>query len=69
MGLAKGALVIDLPREAIIDHLGNMVDAGIVPPLALSVQGWLREAGLCLPGVYFDMEALVAALREAAPDG
>ncbi|MBN2297566.1 MAG: ATP-binding cassette domain-containing protein, partial [Deltaproteobacteria bacterium] len=45
VGISQGSKVIDTARDKLVDHLESMEESGIVPPLVLSVQRWLIDAG------------------------
>ena len=63
IGISKGVKVLDIDRDELVDHLATMEEAGIIPPLVLTVQHWLKESGCGTDRRYFDMDDLIAFLR------
>ncbi len=63
IGISKGAKVMDVERDELVDHLATMDEAGIIPPLVLTVQHWLKESGCWPDRRYFDMDDLIAFFR------
>jgi energy-coupling factor transporter ATP-binding protein EcfA2 len=63
IGISNGAKVIDVNREVLVDHLAEMDESGIVPPLVLTIQHWLKKSGYALDQVYFDMQELIEHLK------
>lgn len=63
IGISKGSKVIDAGREELVDLLKTMDEAGIIPPLVLSVQHWLEEADCGVEGIYLTMEDLTGHIR------
>jgi energy-coupling factor transport system ATP-binding protein len=63
IGISNGAKVIDVSRDVLVDHLAEMDESGIVPPLVLTVQHWLKKSGYALDQVYFDMQELIEHLK------
>jgi len=63
IGISKGAKVMDVERDELVDHLATMDEAGIIPPLVLTVQHWLKESGCKPDRRYFDMDDLIAFFR------
>ncbi len=66
IGISKGAMVIDASRDVLIDHLATMNEAGITPPLVLTVQHWLKACGCGLDRKFFDMKDLIGYLSAQA---
>ncbi|HHO74868.1 MAG TPA: ATP-binding cassette domain-containing protein [Deltaproteobacteria bacterium] len=66
VGISGGSKVVDVPRDNLLDHLDEMEDSGIVPPLVLSVQRWLIDAGCKIDSIFGDMEELCRHLRGRA---
>jgi energy-coupling factor transport system ATP-binding protein len=63
IGISKGAKVIDVGRDELVDHLARLDEAGIIPPLVLRVQHWLKDSGFRPENRYFDIDDLIAFFR------
>jgi energy-coupling factor transport system ATP-binding protein len=63
IGISKGEKVIDAHRDKLVDHLARLDEAGIIPPLVLRVQHWLKVSGFRPENRYFDMDDLITFLK------
>ncbi|HNR50280.1 MAG TPA: ATP-binding cassette domain-containing protein [Deltaproteobacteria bacterium] len=61
--LSEGRMAADIGRDRLVDRLGDLEAMGVVPPLVLSVQGWLAKAGIRTGETLFDMEQLIGHLK------
>jgi len=64
IGISGGRLVLDVSRDRLPGSIKAFEDMGILPPLVLQVQRWLAREGICFDRVMYDMEDLIAALRD-----
>jgi energy-coupling factor transport system ATP-binding protein len=64
LGISGGRLVLDLKKEQLLDHMGNFEELGIHPPLVLQVQQWLAREGIRFGRIIFDMEEMIALLKD-----
>jgi len=63
IGLSEGRIVCDVHRDAMIEHISDMENAGIVPPLVLRVQHWLRKEGIRFEKPVYSMDTLIVCLK------
>ncbi|MEN6472646.1 MAG: ATP-binding cassette domain-containing protein [Syntrophaceae bacterium] len=69
IGLAAGEKVLDMPRPVILEDIERMAACGMKPPLVLEVQAWMKQQGVTLRRVYYEMEGLIEELKKAASSG
>jgi len=63
IGLSDGFKVIDVSRDGLIDLVEDMEMSGIIPPLVLRLQSWLKKSGVDLDHPCFDMNELISMLK------
>jgi energy-coupling factor transporter ATP-binding protein EcfA2 len=66
--LTRARLKADLGRQALPGSLSLLEEAGLVPPLVLSVRKWLEEGGLEAEDAW-EMEELIGQLWEMVQPG
>jgi energy-coupling factor transport system ATP-binding protein len=64
IGISDGRLVLDLNKDLLLEYIGTFEDLGILPPLVLQVQHWLAQEGIVFDRIMYDMEDMIAVLKD-----
>ncbi|HVN71917.1 MAG TPA: ATP-binding cassette domain-containing protein [Desulfomonilia bacterium] len=64
IGITESRKVLDVKRGDLIDHIEAMESSHINAPLVLLVQHWLKQAGMSLDQIYYNMDELIGSLNK-----